>query len=141
MSDPPPPLHPPSSPPHVYEPASISDPPPPSSPPHASPYATDPPPPPPLVSPSINHFLSPRTHVSSSTNPPPPPIPSHVSQDFDALDTMFTLGTTTHLHDIDRETFDSAILSTFISEIVVLDRVSTYGSRDIDASGSGGGPS
>jgi hypothetical protein len=64
-----------------------------------------------------------------------------VSQDFDALDTMFTSGTVAHLHDIDRETFDSALLSTFISEIVVLDRGSTSGSRDIDAPGSGGGPS
>jgi hypothetical protein len=64
-----------------------------------------------------------------------------VSQDFDALDTMFTSGTVAHLDDLDRETFDSALLSTFISDIVGLDRGSTSGSRDTDASGSGGGPS
>jgi hypothetical protein len=79
--------------------------------------------------------------VSSSTNPPPPPLPPHVSQVFYALDIMFTLGTTTHLHDIDIDTFDSALLLTFISYIVVLDKGSTSGSRDSDAPGSSGGSS
>jgi hypothetical protein len=63
-----------------------------------------------------------------------------VSQYFDDLDTMFTLGTTAHRHDIDINTFDHALLLTFISEIVVLERGSTYGSRDTNALGSGGGP-
>jgi hypothetical protein len=63
-----------------------------------------------------------------------------VSQDFDSLDTMFTSGNTTHLHDIDIETLDSTLLPKFIYEIVVLDRVSTSGSRDTDAHGSSGGP-
>jgi hypothetical protein len=79
--------------------------------------------------------------VSSSTDPPPNPFPPHVSQYFYALDTMFTLGNAAHLHDIDRETFDSELLLTFISKIVVLDRGSTSASRDIDALGYGGGPS
>jgi hypothetical protein len=77
--------------------------------------------------------------VSSSTDPPLPP---HVSQASDALDTMITLGIVdAHIHDIDIETLDSALMSTFSSEIIVLDRGSTSGSRDIDALGSGGGPS
>jgi hypothetical protein len=80
--------------------------------------------------------------VSSSTDPPLPPLPPHVSQDFDALDTMITSGTVdAHIHDIDIETLDSALMPTFVSEIVVLDRGSTSGSRDTDAPGSGGGPS
>jgi hypothetical protein len=66
--------------------------------------------------------------VSSSTDALPPPLHPHVSQDFDALDTMFTLDTISHLHDIDRDTFDSPHLSTFISEIVVLDKGSTTSS-------------
>ena len=64
-----------------------------------------------------------------------------MSQYFDALETMFTSGTTTHFDDLDREIFDSAFLSTFISEIDVLDRGSTSSSRDTDASDFGGGPS
>jgi hypothetical protein len=85
-------------------------------PPPTSPYYFDHSPPP-LVSPSTDHFLSHIAHVSSSTNPPPRPLPPHVSQDFDVFDTMFTLGTAAHIHDIDRETFASALLSTFIYEI------------------------
>jgi hypothetical protein len=42
--------------------------------------------------------------------------------------------------DLDRETFDSVLMSTFLSDIII-DRPSTSGSRDTDASGSGGGPS
>jgi hypothetical protein len=97
----------------VFEPASMSNPPPShvASPPHTTPY---------------------------STNPPPSP---HVSQAIEALDTMFTSGTAAHLDDIDRKTFDSSLLLTFVSDIVGLDRGSTFGSRDIDASGSGFGPS
>jgi hypothetical protein len=65
-----------------------------------------------------------------------------VSQDFDALNTMITLGIVhAHIHDIDIETLDSALFSTFVYEIVVLDKGSTSGSRDIDTYGSGGGPS
>jgi hypothetical protein len=141
MSDPPPP---PASPPYA-SPYSIYPPPlPPTSPPHASSYSIDPPPPPPppLVSPSIYYCLSPSPHVSSSIDPPPPPpFPPYVSRDFNSLDTMFTSGTTTHIRDIDRETFDSALFSTFIYEIVVLDRGSTSSSREIDAPSSGGGTS
>jgi hypothetical protein len=54
---------------------------------------------------------------------------------------MFTLGTIAHLDELVRETFEHALLSTFISDIVGLDRGSTSGSKDTDASGSGGGPS
>jgi hypothetical protein len=54
---------------------------------------------------------------------------------------MFTSSVATHLDQLDGETLDSAILSTFISNIVGIDRVSIYGSRDNDASGSGDGPS
>jgi hypothetical protein len=54
---------------------------------------------------------------------------------------MFTSGTAAHLDDYDREKFYSALFLTFISDIVCLDRGSTSGSRDIDAPGSGGGPS
>jgi hypothetical protein len=39
------------------------------------------------------------------------------------------------------ETFDIAIMSTFVSKIVVLDRSSTSSRRDTDVPGSGGGPS
>jgi hypothetical protein len=53
---------------------------------------------------------------------------------------MFASSTDAHLHDIDSKPFDSVILSTFVFEIVVLDRGSTYGSRDTYAPGSGGGP-
>jgi hypothetical protein len=145
---PPPPL---DSPPHVLDATSIdrtsmSDPPPSISPPHLSePVSTFNPPPlplPPLVSPSIDHCISRIPHVSSSTDPPLPALPPHVSQDFDALDTMNTSGIVdAHLHDIDIEAFDSALMPTFVYEIVVLDRDSTYGSKDTDAPGSSGGPS
>jgi hypothetical protein len=54
---------------------------------------------------------------------------------------MFTSDNVAHLHYIDIKTLDSALLSSFISEIVFLDRASTYGSRGIDAPSSGGGPS
>jgi hypothetical protein len=64
-----------------------------------------------------------------------------VSQAFDALDTMFTSGIVAHLDDLDRETCDSALLSTFIFDIVGLDRGLTSSGKDIDASGFGGGPS
>jgi hypothetical protein len=64
--------------------------------------------------------------------------PTHVSQDFDYLNTMFTLGIVAHL---DRETFDNALFFTFIYDIVGLDKGSTYGSRDTNAFGSGGGSS
>jgi hypothetical protein len=65
-----------------------------------------------------------------------------VSQDFDALDTMTTLSIDHgHLHDIDIETLDSALFLTFVYEIVVLARGSTFGSRDIDTPSSRGGPS
>jgi hypothetical protein len=53
---------------------------------------------------------------------------------------MFTSGTTTHVYDLDRETFDSALLSTFIFDIVGLDKSSTSSNRDTDASRFGGGP-
>jgi hypothetical protein len=46
-----------------------------------------------------------------------------------------------HNHDIDIETLDSALVLTFASEIVVIDKGSTSDSRDIDAPGSVGGPS
>jgi hypothetical protein len=138
----PPRLPPLASPPHVYEPASTFDHPPPylASPPHVSPYSIDPPPPPPLVSPSIDSCLSPSPHVSSSIDPSLRPLPPHVSQAFVVVETMFASITDAHLHDIDSETFDSVILLTFVFEIVVLDRGSTYGSRDIDAPSSFGGP-
>jgi hypothetical protein len=64
-----------------------------------------------------------------------------VPHDFDALDIMFTSSIVLHLHDIDRETFDSALLSTFVYEIIVLDRVSNYGRRDTKTLGSRGGDS
>jgi len=65
-----------------------------------------------------------------------------VSHAFDALDTMITSSNVdAHLHDIDIETLDSALMLTFVVEIVVLHRGSTYGSRDNDAPISGGGPS
>jgi hypothetical protein len=80
--------------------------------------------------------------VSSSTNHPRPPIHPHVSQASDALDTMITSAIVdAHIHDIDIETLDSALLPTFVYEIVVLDRGSTSSNRDTDAPGSGGGPS
>jgi hypothetical protein len=121
LSDPPPlPPHPPT---HVSAP-STSDPP-----------LPPPPPPPPLVSPSIDLYPS-SPHVSSYIDPPP----LHVSQDFDALDTMLTLGTIAYVDDLDRESFDSALMSTFIFDIII-DRPSTSSSRDTDASGFGGGPS
>jgi hypothetical protein len=124
---PPPPL---VSPPHVFEPVSTSNPPPPP-----------PPPLPLLLSPSSNHYLSPSPHVSSSIDPPLPPLPRHVPKYFDALDTMITLGTIdAHIHDIDIETLDSALISTFVSYIGVLDRGSTPGRKDTDAPSSGGGP-
>jgi hypothetical protein len=64
-----------------------------------------------------------------------------VSQDFDALGTMITLGSVhAHLHDIDIETLDSAVFLTFFSKIVFLDRGSTFGRRDTDAHGSSGEP-
>jgi hypothetical protein len=65
-----------------------------------------------------------------------------VLQVYDALDTMITSSTIdAHIHDIDIETLDSALMSTFSSQIVFLDRGSTFGNKDIDAPGSGGGPS
>jgi hypothetical protein len=80
--------------------------------------------------------------VSSSTHSPLPPLPPHVSQVFYALDTMITSGIVdAHLHDIDIETLDSALISTFVSKIVSLDRGSTSCRRDIDAPTSIGGPS
>jgi hypothetical protein len=125
-SDPPPP--PLDSPPRVFEIASMPNPP--------------SPPLPLLVSPSIDHSLSLSPHVSSSTDHPLPPIPPHVSQDFDALDTMITSTIVDAcIHDIDIETLESALMPTFVCEIVVLDRGSTSSSRDTDAPGSGGGPS
>jgi hypothetical protein len=75
--------------------------------------------------------------MSSSTNPPPPP--PHVSQDFDALETMFTSGTAAKV-DLDRETFDSVLFPTFLSDIGIY-RPSTSSVRDTDVFGSGGGPS
>jgi hypothetical protein len=63
-----------------------------------------------------------------------------VSQDFDALDTMLTSCIATHVYDLDRETFDSALMSTFLSDIII-GRPTTSSSKDIDTSGYGGGPS
>jgi hypothetical protein len=62
-----------------------------------------------------------------------------VSQNFDALDTMFISGTIAQV-DLDRDTFDSVLLLAFLSDIGI-DRPSTSGRRDIEAFGSGGGPS
>jgi hypothetical protein len=144
MSDPPPPHIPPlphgSTPSTSYPPPHVSTPStyPHASPPHAPPSndPPHPPPPPPLVSPFTNPCPS-SPHVSSSTDPPP--LPPHVSQAFDALDTMFTSGIVAQV-DLDRETFDSVLMSTFIFYIII-DRPSTFSSRDTNASGSGGGPS
>jgi hypothetical protein len=60
-------------------------------------------------------------------------------QAFDALDTMFTLGSIAQV-DLDRETFDSVLLSTFHSDIGI-DRTSTSGSKETNASGFSDGPS
>jgi hypothetical protein len=43
-----------------------------------------------------------------------------VSQDFDALEIMFTSCTTAHVDDLDRNTLDSVILLTFIYDTNVL---------------------
>jgi hypothetical protein len=51
---------------------------------------------------------------------------------------MFTLGIATHIDEIDRETFDSPLFSTFIYDIVCLDRGYASSSRETDASGFGG---
>jgi hypothetical protein len=61
-----------------------------------------------------------------------------VSEDFDALDTMFTLGTATHI-DLVGDTFDRVLFSFLYG--IGTDIPSTFGSRDTDAFGSGGGPS
>jgi hypothetical protein len=69
------------------------------------------------------------------------PASIHI-QSFDAWDTMITLGIFhVHLHDIDIEILNISLLSTFVSEIVVLDKGSTSGSKYTDAPGSGSGPS
>jgi hypothetical protein len=68
------------------------------------------------------------------------PLPPHVSHAFDALNTLFTSDIAPHV-DLDRETFYSVVLSTFISDILGIDRPSTSGSRDTNAFGSSGGPS
>jgi hypothetical protein len=116
------------SPPHVFFPVSTSNP------PH--------PPIPALVSPYVDHFLSPSPHVSSSIDPPLPALHPHVSQTSYSLDTVITSSIVdARIYDIDIETFDSALMSTFSSNIFVHDRGFTYGSRDIDAPGSGGGHS
>jgi hypothetical protein len=126
MSDPPPPPPPPA--PHVSAPSTN----PPYSPLHASPSID--PPPPPLVLPSTDPTPSP-PHVSSFIDPPPP----HALEDFDALDTMFTSGAATQV-DLDGNTFDSDVLLAFIFGIGT-GIPFTSSSRDIDASGYGGGPS
>jgi hypothetical protein len=46
-----------------------------------------------------------------------------------------------HIHDIDIETLENALILTFVSYIVVIDIGSTSGSRYIDAPSSSGGPS
>jgi hypothetical protein len=134
------PSSPPDSPPHGLTASSSVHPstsnPPPISPPHVSkPVSTvrPPPPLPLLVSPSVDHCISPSPHVLSSIDPPLTPLPPHVSQAFDALDTMITSSTVNaHIHDIDIKTLDSALMPTFAYEIIVLDRGSTSGSRDTD---------
>jgi len=63
-----------------------------------------------------------------------------MSQDFEALNTMFTSGTIAQVDDLDRETFDYVLMSTFLSDVII-DRPSTSCSIDTDASSSGGGPS
>jgi hypothetical protein len=60
-----------------------------------------------------------------------------MSKDFDALDTIFKSRVVAHV-DLDRETFNNVLMSTFISDIII-DRPSTSGSKDIDVSGSSGG--
>jgi hypothetical protein len=62
-----------------------------------------------------------------------------VSQAFYALDTMFTSGVVAQVY-LDKETFDSVLLLTFLSGIGI-DRRSTSSHRHTDVSGSGGGPS
>jgi hypothetical protein len=62
-----------------------------------------------------------------------------MSHFFDVLDTMLTSGTAVQVDDLDGETFDSALILTFIYD-VINDRPSTSGIRDIAASGFGGGP-
>ena len=64
----------------------------------------------------------------------------HIIWIIDVLDTMFTSGIATQVDDVDRETFDSVLMSTFLLDVII-DRPSTYGNKDIDAFGSRNGPS
>jgi hypothetical protein len=78
------------------------------------------------------------SYITSSIDPPPPP-PPHVSQYFNALDNIFTSRTIECVHDMYRETFYIVLFLTFIFTIFSLDRGFTYGRRETNASGFGGG--
>jgi hypothetical protein len=104
-------LDPPPTPPHVFSPSTYHL----ASAPHAS--SSSDPPPHLRVSPSTDPCPSP-PHVSSSTDPPPPPPTPHVSQTFDVLDTMFISSIVAQV-DLGRETFDSVLLSKFLSKIII----------------------